>query len=57
MAKGGWVVKLTDTEIVQCHTISFHYDAWEYAVNNEDRKRLPDGISTIKIEIGEDRPR
>lgn len=54
MAKGGWIVKLTDTETILCHTISFHYDAWEYSVNNGERKRFPDGISTIKIEIGED---
>jgi len=54
MPNSGWVVKLTDTKIVRCHTISFHYDAWEYAVNNGERKRLPDGISTIKIEIGKD---
>ena len=53
MSKGDWIVKFTDTEIIKCHTISFHYDAWEYAVNNGARKKLPDGISTIKIEIGE----
>jgi len=54
MPNSGWIVKLTDTEIVRCHTISFHYDAWEYTVNDKERKRVPDGISTIKIEIGED---
>lgn len=54
MSKGGWVVKLTDTEIVRCHTITFDYDAWEYIVNKGQRKRFPDGISTIKIEIRED---
>ena len=54
MAKGGWIVKFTDTEIVRCHTISFDYDAWEYTVNNGEHKRFPDGISTITIEVGED---
>lgn len=26
MAKGGWIVKFNDVEVVRCHTISFHYD-------------------------------
>ena len=55
MAKGGWIVKFDNKEVVRCYAISFDYDAWEYTVNNKVTKKFPkDGISSIKIEIGED---
>ena len=55
MAKGGWIVKFDNKEVERCYTISFDYDAWEYTVNNQKTKKFPTaGISSIKIEIGED---
>jgi len=55
MAKGGWIVKFDNKEVLHCYRISFDYDSWEYTVNNEKPKKFPaSGISSIKIEIGED---
>lgn len=55
MAKGGWVVKFNDIEVERCYAVSFDYDMWEYTVNNKVTKKFPaTGISSIKIEIGED---
>jgi hypothetical protein len=54
MAKGGWIVKFDNKEVEKCWAVSFYYDAWEYSVNNEERKSLPNKLGAIKIEIGED---
>ena len=55
VSKGGWIVKFNDAEVERCYKISFDYDMWEYTVNNQVTKKFPaSGISTIKIEIGED---
>ena len=55
MSKGGWIVKFNNVEVERCYKVSFDYDMWEYTVNNEVAKKFPaSGISTIKIEIGED---
>ena len=55
MAKGGWIVKFNNVEAERCYAISFDYDNWEYTVNNHETKKFPaSGISSIKIEIGED---
>jgi len=48
-------VKFDNKEVEKCYAVSFYYDAWEYSVNNEKPKKFPaSGISSIKIEIGED---
>jgi len=55
MPSGGWIVKFNDVEVERCYTISFDYDNWQYTVNNKDTKKFPaSGISSIKIEVGED---
>ena len=54
MAKGGWIVKFNDVEVLRCHTISFDYDMRGYTVNNKEKKPLPKVFRSIKIEIGED---
>jgi len=55
MSKGGWIVKFNNKEVERCYAISFDYDNWEYTVNNQETKKFPArGISSIKIEIGED---
>ena len=47
-------MKFDNKEVGKCYAVSFYYDAWEYSVNNEERKSLPNRLGTIKIEIGED---
>ena len=55
MPNGGWIVKFNDVEVERCYAVKFDYDNWEYSVNNEKPKKFPaTGISSIKIEIGED---
>lgn len=54
MSKGGWVVKFDNKEVERCYAVSFDYDEWYYIVNNQEKRSLPDKLSSIKIEIGED---
>ena len=55
MPNGGWIVKFNNKEVERCYRIFFDYDNWEHTVNNEKPKKFfASGISSIKIEIGED---
>jgi hypothetical protein len=55
MKMADWIEKFNNKEVERCYAISFDYDNWEYRVNNEKPKKFPaSGISSIKIEIGED---
>lgn len=53
MAEGGFLIKFDDKRVKpqRGYAVSFDYDEWSYAVNNEKKKPLPKGITRITIEI------
>ena len=40
MSEGGFVVKFDGKEITRCFAIAFDYDAWQYIVNNKEKKKI-----------------
>ncbi len=58
MGNGGFFVKFNGTEEkVRCYAVAFHYDKWEYVVNNEEPKKFPNGVKSITIELEEGQER
>lgn len=51
MAEGGFLVKFNGKEITRCYAVSVDYDEWQYTINNTEKKKLPEGIQSITIEI------
>jgi hypothetical protein len=51
MAEGGFLVKFDGKEILRCYAVAFDYDEWQYTVNNMEKKKLPQGIRTITVEV------
>jgi hypothetical protein len=51
MPDGGFVVKINGKEVSRCYAVAFDYDEWQYKINNEEVKPLPDNVENISIEI------
>ena len=51
MAEGGFLIKFDGKKSKRCYAVAFDYDEWSYAVNNQEKKELPKGITKITIEI------
>ncbi len=51
MADGGFLVKFDGKKVVRCYAVAFDYDERSYAVNNQEKKKIPKGVKKITIEI------
>ena len=49
MGKGGFRVSFDQREEFRCYKISLDYDKWEYSLNAEPAKPLPENIESIAI--------
>jgi len=51
MPQGGFLVKFDEEEPQRAYAVAFDYDEWSYAINNEEKKKMPEGTQRITIEI------
>ena len=51
MEDGGGVVRFDGKDVRRCYSVSFDYDRWEYRVNNEDAKALPDKLKSLAVVV------
>lgn len=53
MANGGFLIKFDakKTKPQRCYAVAFDYDDGAYAVNNQEKKKIPNGTKKITIEI------
>ena len=49
MAEGGFLVKFDGKEAERCFAVSFDYDDWQYVVNGQETKKLPNDVETIAV--------
>jgi len=50
MADGGFLVKFDGKDAFRCYAVSFHYDEWQYIVNDTEKHELP-AVEKISIEV------
>ena len=51
MADGGFLIKFDGKEVERCFSCKFDYDEWQYVVNEQDAKPLPDKLRKIEIVV------
>ena len=51
MAEGGFLVKFDGKKAVRCFAVAFDYDEWQYTINEKEKKKLPEGVRSITIEV------
>lgn len=49
MPEGGFLIKFDGKEVVRCYAVSLDYDRWEYKVNSDPARPLPDEVKAVEI--------
>ena len=54
MAEGGFLVKFDGKKAVRCYAVAFDYDEGEYTISDTKKRKLPQSLKKISIEMEEE---